>query len=56
MSDNGSGTRRTSTDYGDDSDLSIGLSPPSESLLLQRRMMRRSDIAIRSPPPQTASG
>jgi len=51
------GDRRTAADFGDESDLSgIGLSPPSESLLLQRRMMRRSDIAIRSPPPQTASG
>lgn len=56
MSDsNDAGNRRPSNDY-DDTDLSIGLSPPSESLLLQRRMMRRSDIAIRSPPPQTASG
>lgn len=44
-------------DYDDDLDLNIGLSPPSESMLLQRRIMRRSDIAIRSPPPpQTASG
>lgn len=47
---------RHTVDYDDDSDLNIGLSPPSESMLLQRRIMRRSDIAIRSPPPQTASG
>lgn len=47
---------RHTVDYDEDSDLNIGLSPPSESMLLQRRIMRRSDIAIRSPPPQTASG
>lgn len=46
---------RHTVDY-DDSDLSIGLSPPSESMLLtKRRILRRSDIAIQSPP-QTASG
>lgn len=48
---------RHTVDYDEDSDLNIGLSPPSESMLLQRRILRRSDIAIvRSPPPQTASG
>lgn len=47
---------RHTVDYDEDSDLNIGLSPPSESMILQRRIMRRSDIAIRSPPPQTASG
>lgn len=52
---NETGNRRANFDC-DDTDLNIGLSPPSESLLLQRRMMRRSDIDIRNPPPQTASG
>lgn len=48
--------RGQSADMDEDM-LSIGLSPPSESLLLQRRMRNRaSDIAIRSPPPATASG
>lgn len=49
---------RHTFDYDDDLDLNIGLSPPSESMILQRRIMRRSDISIRSPPPapQTASG
>ncbi|XP_031620259.1 calcium/calmodulin-dependent protein kinase type IV isoform X2 [Contarinia nasturtii] len=47
---------RHTVDFDEDSSLSVGLSPPSESVLLQRRIMRRSDISIRSPPPQTASG
>lgn len=48
--------REHSTEIDEDM-LSIGLSPPSESLLMQRRMQNRaSDIAIRSPPPATASG
>lgn len=37
----------------------VGLSPPSESLLMQRRMRlmsRSSDIPLRGPPPATASG
>lgn len=52
--------RQNSSDLSDsDSMLSIGLSPPSESLLMQRRMRmtnRASEIVIRSPPPATASG
>lgn len=41
----------------DEDMLSIGLSPPSESLLMQRRMQNRaSEIAIRGPQPATASG
>lgn len=47
---------RHTVDFDEDSSLNVGLSPPSESMLLQRRIMRRSDISIRSPPPQTASG
>lgn len=56
MSHNTGLNREHSTDIDEDM-LSIGLSPPSESLLMQRRMQNRaSDIAIRSPPPATASG
>lgn len=36
--------------------LSAGLSPPSESLLMQRRLRRSSDILMRGPLPATASG
>lgn len=56
MSHNAGYTREHSAEMDEDM-LSIGLSPPSESLLMQRRMQNRaSDIAIRSPPPATASG
>lgn len=39
----------------DDTSLGVGLSPPSESLLMQRRLRRASDIDLRSSP-ATASG
>lgn len=51
---------QTSTDSSDsDATMGIGLSPPSESLLMQRRMQmhnRASEIGMRTPPPATASG
>lgn len=49
-----SDTSDASTEY-----VGVGLSPPSESLLMQRRMRlmsRSSDIPLRGPPPATASG
>lgn len=48
-----------SSGSSDSDGMGIGLSPPSESLLMQRRLRmsnRASDIGIRSPPPATASG
>lgn len=48
-----------SSDSSDSDGMGIGLSPPSESLLMQRRLRmshRASDIGLRSPLPATASG
>lgn len=52
-----SSSRDTVEEDEDNKDLTIGLSPPSESLLMQRRIMSRAScIEMRSPPHATASG
>lgn len=58
---NAAGNHRRDSDTSDASTeyVNVGLSPPSESLLMQRRMRlmsRSSDIPLRGPPPATASG